>query len=96
MLRNFNYANIEFKKQHDGDGLVICGQITNKSGRNYHSVVFRVTVFTKSIPVGSAVVTINGFMNGQTRLFERQVGELNYSKVISRITNHEIYAESAY
>lgn len=96
MLKSFFYQNIEFRKYAEEDILAVTGEISNKSGRNYHSVVFKITVFIKTIPVGNATLTINGFLNGQTRTFTRRIGELVYSKVIKDISHCEIYPESAY
>jgi len=96
MFRSFDYRNITFKQDPQGEGLVISGDITNKSGKNYHSVVFRVILFIKSTPIGNTTITINGFANNQTKRFEKQMGELQYKKVAPEITYHEIYPESAY
>jgi hypothetical protein len=96
MMKNFRYQNITYKKEHQGDGLMISGEISNASGRSYNSVVFRIVLFIKSIPIGNAVITINGFINGQTRTFEKRVGDLAYNKVIQEITNYDIYPESGY
>lgn len=96
MFKNFDYRNVGFKKDPEGDGLVIYGDIINKSGRNYHAVVFRIIVFIKSTPIGSIATTINGFAHNQTKKFEKKVAELEYSKVISAISHYEIYPESAY
>jgi len=96
MLRSFYPRNITFKRHGQEDWLMVKGEITNSSGKNYNAVVFRIVVFIKSTPIGSAAVTINGFYNGQTRTFEKQIEELGYSKVANEITRCEIYAESAY
>jgi len=96
MLRSFYPRNISFKRHEQEDWLVVTGEITNNSGRNYNAVVFRMVVFIKSTPIGNAAITINGFYNGQTRTFERQIEELGYSKVVNEITRCEVYAESAY
>lgn len=96
MLRNFYYTNITFHKQEHGPGLVVKGEITNRSGKNWSAVVFRIILFIKTIPIGNATFTINGFSNGQMRRFEKQIGELEHSKVIKDITRCEICAESGY
>ncbi|MFA4842695.1 MAG: hypothetical protein WC658_02550 [Candidatus Omnitrophota bacterium] len=96
MIRNFRYQNITYKKETEGNGLMVKGEITNNSGRSYNSVVFRLVLFIKSVPIGSAGITINGFVSGQTRTFEKKVAELEYNHVIKDITNYDIYAESGY
>ena len=96
MRANFSYNNIVFKKDSHGEGLVARGEITNKTGRDFHSVVFRLVLFIKNIPIGDVAVTINGFNSGQTRTFEKQVGELVYSKVIKDISRYEIFPDSGY
>lgn len=96
MFKNFDYRNIAFKKEAEGDGLVVSGDIINKSGRSYHAVVFRIIIFIKSTPIGSASIIVNGFTNNKTKKFEKKIAELSYSKVSKDITHHEIYPESAY
>ncbi len=96
MFKNFDYRDVGFKKDSESNGLVIFGEIINKSGRTYHSVVFRTIVFIKSTPIGNVAVTVNGFAPNQTKRFEKKIAELEYNKVIADITHHEIYPESAY
>lgn len=72
------------------------GEVTNNSGKNYNAVVFRIVLFIKSIPICNSTFVINGFLNGQTRKFEQQAGELEYKKVAKEISKYEIFAESAY
>jgi len=96
MVRSFQYKDIHFKKDDHSDGLVVTGEIANKSGRNYQSVVFRVIVYTKSIAIGSENITINGFLNGQTRSFSKKIEDLVYIKVAKDITNCEIYPTGGY
>ena len=96
MIRQFTYSNITLKQHPEGPWVMAQGEITNKSGRNFHSVVFRIILFIRSTPIGNVTVTINGFLNNQTRQFEKQVGELEYKKVCEDITKIDIYPESAY
>ncbi len=92
---NFSYNNFKFKKHEAENWLIITGEITNNSGKNYNAVVFRLVVFIKAIPIANAAIIINGFYAGQTRTFESRVAELEY-KIIPEITRYDIYAESAY
>ena len=92
---NFSYDNIKFKKENEGTGLLMFGEVTNNTGRSYHSVVFRVVIFIKTISVANIVVTVNGFAIGQTKTFEHRFEDLEY-KIIPEITRYEMYAESAY
>jgi len=96
MWGNFYYDKVEFKKHKQGDWLVATGEMTNRSGKNYNAVVFRIILFIGNIPIGNAVITIRSFRNGQTRRFEKQIGELEYSKVVREISRYEIYPESSY
>lgn len=96
MIRNFQYQNVTYEKEPEGNGLVVKGEITNNSGRTYNSVVFRMTLFIKSIPIGNTTITVNGFIHGQTRAFEKKIAELEYSSVVKDITNYDIYVESGY
>ena len=96
MAYNFFYNNITFKKEDQGMGVVVRGEIINNSGRSFNAVVFRAVIFARTIPIGNVNIIINGFSNGQSRTFENRVEELQYEKVKNDITKCEIYAESAY
>lgn len=96
MIRNFVYNNVTFKKYDQDIWLVVKGDITNRSGKSYHAVVFRIVLFINALPICNTVVTINGFHNGQTRTFEKPIQEIEYTKVVDKITKYDIYAESAY
>lgn len=82
MWRNFRYDSIDFKRHTEGDWLVVTGEITNISGRDYNAVSFRVILFTRDIPIGNTIITLHGFRKGQTRCFEKRVEELGYDKVV--------------
>ena len=92
---NFTYGNVKFKRQEEGTGLMMTVEITNNSGRNFNSVVFRIVVFIKTMPIASLALTVNGFAMGQTKVFERRIEELEY-KITPEITRYEVYPESAY
>lgn len=96
MLKHFHYASVNFKKQANGDRLVITGEITNASMQNYQAVLFRIFLFLKKRPLYITSITINGFSGGQTRGFEKLIEELEYSKVMGSIAGCEIVAETAY
>jgi len=98
MIKNFFVNNVTFRKQDLGEGLIVSGEIANKTGKNFQSVVFRIVIFVKnkSLPAGRTLLTINGFSTGQVRVFEKKMEDLAYNEVINSITNCEILVESAY
>lgn len=96
MWRGFRYDNAGFKKDTEGDRLVVSGEITNTSGKKYNAVVFRLILFIKDIPISNTVITIHGFRSGQTKRFEKRAGDLEYSRVAKEISRYEIYPESGY
>ena len=91
----FKFTNVQFKQSKLDGGLVMSGEATNESGRDYQCVAFRVLLYVKSVSVASFVFTINGFIKSQTKDFEVKVPELSY-EVVKEITAHEIFAETAY
>lgn len=91
----FKFTNIQFKQSKLDGGLVMSGEATNESGRDYQCVAFRVLLYVKSVSVSSFVFTINGFIKSQTKDFEVKVPELSY-EVVKEITANEIFAETAY
>jgi proteasome assembly chaperone (PAC2) family protein len=96
MLKGFDFEKVDFKKDILEDCLVVYGEATNRTGKDYSSVVFRIVIFAKNIPLGHVNVTINGLQNGKTRRFEKRIARLTYSQVISKISNYEIYFEGGY
>ena len=95
-IGNFEFSKVKLEKQAQGLYLVMKGEIVNNSNKNYHSVVFRAVIFIKAIPVGNITFVINGFNSGQTRVFETQIGELQFEKIHKDITRFELYTENAY
>ena len=92
---HFSYNNIKFKKHKEENWLMMTGEITNDSDKNYSAVVFRVILFIHSFPAGNVNLTIRAFKAWQTKTFEVQAGDLEY-KIIPDISKYEIYTESAY
>ncbi|MDD5167154.1 MAG: hypothetical protein PHQ57_07215 [Candidatus Omnitrophica bacterium] len=96
MLRNFYYHNVAFKKDSQSDDAAIMGDITNRTGRDYTSVVFKILLFGISkTPIGNTLMTINGFTKGQTRIFEKPIVGVKY-RDIEKITRWEICVENGY
>ena len=95
MIKRFEYNNIEFKRSSEG-WLIVKGDVMNSSGKNYNSVVFRIILYIKAIPIGNTTMTIKGFYNSQTKAFERQVEELKFDAVANQNPSCQFYVESAY
>jgi hypothetical protein len=91
----FIYSNIEYKKHPEEDSIIVTGEITNDAGKHYNTVVFRMILFIRAIPVANVNFVVRNFYANQTKPFEVRVPELSY-KLISRISRCEIYPESAY
>jgi hypothetical protein len=96
VLKGFSFENVNFRKDNSEDLLIVSGEVTNKTGRDYSSVVFRLIVFAKDIPLGHTLVTINGFGNGRMKRFERRFESLIYSQVNTKISNYETTFEGGY
>ena len=92
----FDYRNVEYKMESPGEGLLIQGEISNRSGQNFNSIVFRIVVFAKNIPLGNTTFTINGFPTRQTRYFETCIKDITDTKIVNSISRWEIYPESGY
>ncbi|MCX7661169.1 MAG: hypothetical protein N2Z79_00620 [Candidatus Omnitrophica bacterium] len=91
----FLFSKVKFKRNETDNRLVAEGEITNNSGRSYNTVVFRLVVFVREIPIGNITFSIKNFRVGQTRNFAKEVEELDYN-MISKITRYEVFTESAY
>jgi len=92
----FEYRNVEYKRGPPGEGLLITGEIANRSGQSFNSIVFRIVVFARSMPLGNATFAINGFPMYQTRHFEVYISQLTDARIVNSISRWEILAESGY
>ncbi len=95
MLRNFLVNNIVYEKDKISNAVVITGEISNRSGKDYNAVVFRVILFVREKPVGHGMMTINGFSNGETKMFAKLIREADF-RYITQAARTEIIPESAY
>lgn len=95
MRRNFLYKDISFEKHKLSDTAIITGDITNRTGQDYNSVVFRIAIFARYKPLTHVTMAINGFCNGQTKRFEKQIPAVAY-KNVAQITGWTIDVETAY
>lgn len=96
MDRIFEYRNISFKQRPSSNLSLVTGEVVNKSGRDYSSVIFRLVVFKNTRPIANITFNINGFIAGQTRTFEKHIEDIEYAFLIQNMNRYEIYAESAY
>jgi len=95
-MPRFDVSHVSYGKSEQNNQIVIRGEITNLSGRNYTAVAVRVVLFIKNFPIANIVIVVNGLPNDSTRVFEKYVEELEYEKVGKDITRFEAYVESAY
>jgi len=96
MTGRFFFNDVKIKKHDEGKWLMVKGEVQNESGKDYSAVSFRVVLFIRTVAVANMVFVINGLRHGQTRIFEVQIGELEYAKIASDITKVDIYAEGGY
>jgi hypothetical protein len=92
----FQFSEIDVVKHPDQNYVVARGDIINKSGKDFNSVVFQLNIFLKNTSLGNTKVVMNGFRNGQRRRFEKPVENLAYSKIAGEALRYEIAAESWY
>jgi hypothetical protein len=93
---NFEIYNVSFCRVEKGTQMMVRGEITNKTGRDYNAVAIRVVLFKTNIPIVNTVVVVNGLPNGRNRTFEKVLEELDYNQVVKEINRQEAYVESAY
>ena len=95
-MLNLEYHDVRLEKSKFSNQAVIKGEVTNKTGRNYTSLAIRVIFFKKNISVVNIVLSLNGLPSNPTKVFEKNVEDLEFDAVAKDITNYEIYTESAY
>ncbi len=96
MTGRFYFNNVKVKKHDEDKWLMLKGEVTNASGKGYSAVSFRAVLFARTIPIANIAFVINGLGIGQTRMFEVQIGELEFEKIGKDITKFDLYAESGY
>lgn len=96
MTGRFYFNNVKIKKHDAEKWLMVKREVSNESGKDYNVVSFRMVLFIRTIPVANAAFVVNGLRNGQTRIFEVQIGELEYGKIGRDISKFDLYAESGY
>lgn len=102
MRTRFNYDNIRYRYEPERKRVVISGEITNLSGRNYISIVFKMILFIRSRPIGNLTITIRAFGDGRTKTFEEAVQEMDLAPLVlpemlrPDIVSYDIYPEEAY
>jgi len=92
----FDSRNVEYKIKNPANGLTVKGEITNRSGHNFNSIVFRVVAYARNTPLGNATLTINGFPTYQTRTFEVHIKDITDTKIVNSITRCDIIPEGGY
>jgi hypothetical protein len=98
----FSYDNVTFRYDEERKKVVVSGDITNLSGRNLSSTVFKMVLFVRSRPVGSVHMVIRAISDGQTKTFEEAIEEIDLAPLVlpemlrPEILRYEIYPEGGY
>lgn len=95
-MLNFDYHNIKIEKGKNTNQVVVRGEVTNCTGKNYTTVAVRIVLFIKNTAIANTVFVINGLPNSSSKPFEKVIDELDYNQVGRDITRHEIYTESGF
>ena len=93
---NLEYHDVRLEKSQFSNQVVVKGEVTNKTGRNYTSVAIRVIFFVKNINLVNIVIAVNGLTSNSTKIFEKNVEDLEFDAIAKDATRYEIYTESAY
>ena len=95
-MLNFVFSNIKFARGRSGIGLRITGEVHNCMNKDFNSVVFRITVFLRNQPIANTMLVINAFTRQQSRIFDKDVEEINYVDGLDKAVRCDIYPESVY
>lgn len=93
-MHSINYHNIKVERFKSSNRILIKGEITNGSGKNYNAVAVRVMLFIKNVITTNEVFLINGLSNGETKAFERHVYDLSPDQSMEDITRFELFTEN--
>ena len=92
---SFPFYNINFRRKGGGKWVFVQGEITNDSGKDYNTALFRISVFDKNLLMWTGTIKIMGFRKRQTRPFELVMDGLTY-RSMPAISRYDIYFESGY
>ena len=95
-MLNLEYHHLEIVRFKKTNQIFIKGEVTNNSGKSYNTVVVRIVLFIKNMPVVNEVFVINGLLKGSTRAFERNIYELNPNQTAEDILRYEIFTDNYY
>lgn len=95
-MLNLEFYNIRIERAEHSNEVVVKGEVTNRTARNFNSVAVRVVLFVKSIAIANFVILINGLYSGASKAFETTVEDIQYDVIGKEINHYEIFAESAY
>ena len=93
---NLEYHNVRIERVQSSKNVVVRGEVTNKTGRNYSTVAIRVLFFIKNITVINIVLSVNGLNSNSTKFFEKSIEDLEYNAIAKDITRYEVYTEGAF
>lgn len=92
--RNFDYYQVEFRKDEIEDKVCVTGEIKNNTDVNYTVAMFRIILYMSAQVIGNGIIKVPGLGSGKTKGF---VSTLDISDtMITRITHWEITLESGY
>lgn len=94
-IGSFSFYNITFQRKGGGRWVFVQGEIENNTRRDYHTALFRISVFDKNVLMWTGNIKIAGFRKRQVRSFELFMEGLGY-RVIPTISRYEIHFESGY
>lgn len=91
----FTFYNIEVKKTSGASSVYVTGDITNNTTRDYHTAVFRVSLFQKSILVWTGALKIYNFHRNQTKSLNYFLENFDLT-MLHLVSRCDIYFESGY
>lgn len=94
-MAGFSYYKIGFKRYGNGPLIYAHGDITNNSGKDYNTAVFRLSIFDKNMLIWTGNIKIRGLRKRQTKSFEVSLEGMDVA-VLKAISRHDIYFESGY
>lgn len=94
-MMNYSCYNVQFNKHPIEPWVVVKGDISNDSSKNYNTAVFRIKIFIAEEVLGSAIIKVRGLRARSSKGFEVMI-EGVHRDLIQKIGRYEILFESAY
>jgi hypothetical protein len=95
-MHNIEFNKVRFELFRRTNRVIFKCEITNGTGKAYNTVAVRIILFVKNVIVVNEVFLVNSLVNGETKVIERHVYDLQPDQSMDDVTRYELFTENCY